>query len=281
MSNVTRLGTAGTDQYFLGYGQAEQERLQRQADELAGEARSLFARIGIPAGARVLEIGCGPRGSLDLLADVVGPAGAVLGVDRNEDAVALAQTFIAGRRLGNVEVLHRDARHTGLARATFDVVTARLVLVNVPHPEEIVKEAVALTRPGGVVAFHEGDYASYLCDPPLSAWTRLVEILSAYSGSNGIDLCIGRRVPRLLREAGLTNVRVEPIVHVYPDGHSRRPLLIDFVENLRERVIEAGLTTASELSELTSEVRRHLANPDTLVVSHLFLQAWGRRPIGA
>ena len=58
---------AEVDQYFLGYRQAEQERLQRQALELAPEAQWLFDQIGVQSGARVVEIGCGPQGCLELL----------------------------------------------------------------------------------------------------------------------------------------------------------------------------------------------------------------------
>jgi ubiquinone/menaquinone biosynthesis C-methylase UbiE len=71
-----------------------------------------------------------------------------VGVERSAEAVALAGTLIAQRNLQNVDGLEADARSTGLPRASFDVVTSRLVLVNVPHPDRIVAEAVALARPG-------------------------------------------------------------------------------------------------------------------------------------
>ena len=266
------------DQYFLGYREAEQVRLQRQAQELAHEARALFDRIGVPPGARVVEIGCGPQGCLDVLAERVGPSGHVVGVERSEDAVGLARRLVADRGLANVEVLHGDARATGLRRGAFDVSTARLVLVNVPQPEEIVAEAVALVRPGGVVAFHEADWGAHVCDPPLPAWTRSLELLEAYSRSNGIDLFVGRRLPRLLREAGLRDVRVTPLIHVYPPGHGRRTIMFDFVENLSERLLAQKLIAERELDDLKSALKGHLEDPNTLVVSHLFFQAWGRTP---
>jgi SAM-dependent methyltransferase len=266
------------DQYFLGYRGAEQARLQRQAQELAHEARALFDRIAIGAGARVVEIGCGPQGCLDLLAERVGPSGRVVGVERSEDAVGLARRLVVDRGLANVEVLHGDARATGLPRGAFDVATARLVLVNVPHPEEIVAEAVALVRPGGVVAFHEADWGAHLCDPRLPAWTRLVDLLDAYSRPNGIDLFVGRRVPRLLRQAGLRDVQVSPLIHVYPPGHGRRTIMLDFVENLSDRLLTQELVGERELADLKADLRRHIDDPDTLIVSHLFFQAWGRKP---
>jgi hypothetical protein len=59
------------DPYFLGHRQAEQERLQIQGRELAAEANWLFDQLDLPLGAQVIELGCGPRGCLDLLAERV------------------------------------------------------------------------------------------------------------------------------------------------------------------------------------------------------------------
>ena len=125
------------DQYLLGYRRAEQERLQSQAQMLAGDARKLLAQIGTLTGARVVEIGRGPRGCLDLLAERAGPSGTVTGV-RSEEAVQLARRFVADRNLANVEVIHGDGRATSLPRGAFDLATARQVFVNVPHPEQII-----------------------------------------------------------------------------------------------------------------------------------------------
>jgi cyclopropane fatty-acyl-phospholipid synthase-like methyltransferase len=105
------------DQYVLGYRQAEQERLQRQAQELAHESTWLFDQMGVAAGMRVVEIGCGPHGCLELLAGRVAPSGSVVGVERSADAVELARKLVSERGLKDVDVLCRDARSTQLPRA--------------------------------------------------------------------------------------------------------------------------------------------------------------------
>jgi SAM-dependent methyltransferase len=266
------------DQYVLGYRRAEQERLQQQAQDLAHESNWLLDQIGVGKGARVVEIGCGPHGCLELLSERVGPSGSVVGVERSQDAVDLARHVISERGLKNVEVLCRDARFTQLPRGSFDLATARLVLVNIPEPQQIVAEAVALVRPGGCVALHEADWIAHVCDPPSDAWTALVELFVRYSEKNGIDPFIGRKLPRFLRDAGLVDVRVNPIVHVYPPGHGRRTILLDFAENLSERIVDAKLTRESTLTDLKAALRRHLDDPETLVVSHLFFQVWGTKP---
>jgi ubiquinone/menaquinone biosynthesis C-methylase UbiE len=270
---------AQSEQYLLGHSLAEQERLRQQSQQLADEARWLLDQLDIPPGARVIDLGCGPQGILDLLSERVGPDGTVVGLERNERVLQQARTFVADNHLTNVEVLQGDAKVTRLPRGSFDLVHARLVLVNVPEPEQIVAEMVALARPGGVVALHEADYAPHLCEPPLPAWDRLFQVYENYSRMNGIDLFVGRRVPGMLRAAGLVDVQTNPVIHLYPHGHPRRMIFPQFVENVRDRLLAQGLLPEEELAGLMATLRNHLEDPHTLVVSHLFFQVWGHKPI--
>jgi SAM-dependent methyltransferase len=266
------------DQYFLGHASEEQQRLQQQAHELAGESEWLFDQIGVAPGARVVEIGCGPQGCLELLSERVGPDGSVVGVEISDEAVELARAFLEERGIANAGVVHGDAKSAALPRESFDLATARLVLVNIPEPETLVAEMVALVKPGGVVALHEADWRPHVCDPPLPEWDRLMAALEAYATANGIDLFVGRRLPRLLAEAGLADVRVNPLIHAYGPGHSRRPIFLQFVNNLRDRIVAQGLISETELADCTAALARHLDDPATLVLSHVFVQAWGRKP---
>ena len=64
---------------------------------------------------------------------------------------------------------------------------------------------------------------------------------------------------------------------MYPPGHGRRTILLDFVENLSGRLVETGSVVPDELEALKGSLRQHLDDPNTLVGSHLFLQAWGHK----
>jgi len=270
-----------TDPYLLGRNQNEVERLRKQVKELHAEARWLLDRLNVPRGAKAIDLGCGPQGILDLLSEHVGPEGAVVGLEKSAEFVTAAQEFVKDRRLSNVEILRADAKATGLPRDSFDLAHARLVLVNVPEPERIVAEMVGLVRPGGLVASHEADYLPHLCDPPSPAWNRLFEIYEAYSRASGIDLFVGRKTHRMFRAAGIVDVQVNPVIHVYPHEHNRRTIFWDFINNVRDRVLAHGLVSEGELSGLMNDLKHHLDDPGTLVVSHLFFQVWGRKPGGS
>ena len=141
-----------SDVYLLGRSHVEEERLRKQVQELAGETHWLLDQLHIRKGARAIDLGCGPRGALDLLSARVGHLGIVVGLEKSENFIRLAWKFVADRQLTNVEIVQGDAKATNLPRESFDVVFARLVLVNVPEPEGVVKEMAALARPGVVVA---------------------------------------------------------------------------------------------------------------------------------
>jgi len=268
-----------SDQYLLGRRTAEEDRLARQILELEGEARWLLDRLEIQTGARAIDLGCGPRGGvLNLLAERVGPTGTVVGVEYSDHFVASARGFVAKQGMINVDVLQGDARATGLPRNSFDVAHMRLVLVNVPTPEQIIEEMVALVRPGGMVASHEADYSPHICDPPSRAWDRLLDIYKAYSAAHGIDLFVGRRTHRMLRDAGVADIQINPVIHAYPPGHNRRSIFWDFIQNTRDRMVAEGFAGEEELASLSDDLKRHLDDPHTLVISHLHVQVWGRKP---
>src|SRR5260370_10752064 len=95
--SIGGVGMQASEQYFLGHSPVEQRRLQQQAQELAQESTWLFDQIGIGPGSRVVEIGCGPQGCLELLSDRVGAEGYVIGVELSEPAVETARGFLADR----------------------------------------------------------------------------------------------------------------------------------------------------------------------------------------
>ena len=264
--------------YALGSSAGESARLQRQAGELAAGSAALLDRVRLRPGQAAIDLGCGPRGILDLLAGRVAPAGRVVGLDADPAHAAMAAEFAATRGLSSVGIITADARATGLPAGSFDLVHARTLLVNLPGPAAVVAEMMRLARPGGWVASLEPDTEHTLCYPPHPAFHRLCEIFTVAFRRNGADPWIGRRVPGLLRQAGLADVGVEAKAQMYPHGNSRRTIRLDLVRSMRPQVLEMELASAAELDELDTAARAHLDNPHTVVIYGLLFLTWGRKP---
>ena len=175
--------------YTLGSSQDESARLLRQADELAPDSAALLDRVGLRPGQSAIDLGCGPRGILDLLAGRTSPGGRVVGLDADRAHTAMAAGFVSDHGLGDVQIVTADARQTGLPSGSFDLVHARTLLINVPEPAVVVAEMVRLAKPGGRVAVAEPDTEHALCYPPHPAFERMCEIFhAAFHASNLIPI---------------------------------------------------------------------------------------------
>jgi ubiquinone/menaquinone biosynthesis C-methylase UbiE len=264
--------------YSLGSSTGESERLQRQADELAPDSEAVLARVGLRAGHSAIDLGCGPRGIIEVLHERVSPGGRVVGLDSDPAHVAMATELVTQRGLGGVEIVQADARDTGLPDDSFDVVHARTLLINVPRPDEVLVEMVRVARPGGWVVSVEPDCETGIFYPPHPAFDRLAELFTVAFSRNGADPLIGRRLAELYRQAGLQDVSIEARAHVFPLGHSRRMNRPDLVRTLRPQILALGIADEQELDELDADAREHLDNPDVVAVPHLTFLARGRKP---
>ena len=150
----------------------------------------------------------------------------MVGIDREKRYLEIARQELDARGLDGVELVAADATATDLAPASFDLVHERLVLNNVPQPDAVVAEMVRLTRPGGHVAVQDVDWLTWTCLPEHADWNLLREKAAAvWSG----DVHLGRRLPALLRGAGLVDVEMVPHLRVFRPGEPYHRLLVRFI----------------------------------------------------
>ncbi|MFF1561738.1 methyltransferase domain-containing protein [Streptomyces sp. NPDC058279] len=264
------------DKYLMGAATSELDRMLFQGEMFRPEAERLLDRCGPGPGGRAVDVGCGPLGILDMLSDRVGPGGEVVGLDVQPAMLDLARRLVTERKLDNVRLVEADAAATTEEAGRFDFVHTRLVLMNVPHSDAVLNAMVTLGRPGGTVAVQDVDWLTRVCDPPHPAWTKVVDLIAELWRLNGMDVHLGRRLPRLLRGAGLTDVQVDAGIRVFQRDHPYHTLVVDRAELCRDALVERRLTSHDELDQLTGALREHLAHPDTVVVHPVLFQAWGR-----
>ena len=261
--------------YVWGTEAIERERLLEQVKLYVPEATWLLDHLALKPGSRAIDLGCGPLGILDLLSERVGPGGAVSGVEWEARFVHMANELAAERGLDNVRVTVGDATATTHPANAFQFVHERLLLIVVPEPRKVISEMVRLAEPGGIVAVEEVDVGSWTCEPVHPAWSRLFASFETLYTHDGKDLRIGRRLPGLLRAAGLENVGCKAHARLNGPGDFHQQQLLVFVKLFWKQIVDQGLVGEGELSALYERLDRHLADPATLVVSPLLFQAWG------
>ena len=185
--------------------------LAAQADAIWPQERPLFDRYRLPPDASVLDAGCGTGEISFRLAQAL-PQARVLGVDLIDDHLQRARE--RSRPLGErVRFENRSIFALGLPAASFDLVLCRHVLHAIPHADRALAEMVRVTRPGGWLHLIAEDYLMIHFEPrqldPDDLWG---EGPRRFGDAMGTDLRIGRRVYRMLRRLGLTNITVDYVV---------------------------------------------------------------------
>ena len=265
-----------TGNYPIERRAGEIDRLRMQAAALEFDAGVMLDRIGVAPGWRCLDLGCGAGGILELLARRVGDAGRVVGLDADPVFLEHARQALRGRR--NVELVQGNAYDTGLPRAGFDLVHVRFLAGTAGRAQELLREAIALARPGGTVALQEPDTSTLKCHPPHPAWERLAQTLDQAFASVGSDVRLGQRLYPLMRSAGLAELAYRPFFVGFRAGEPMADYLPATIESLRGTILRHRLLGETELDRLLAACRKHLAEPDTVSTYVTVVQVWGRVP---
>src|SRR3981081_2453148 len=176
--------------YILGQSPDEVRRLTVQAAALKPITERLLREAGLAAGMRVLDLGCGTGDVAILAAKLVGPKGAVVGIDRSSDILGFAR-----ERAG--------AREDFPAPLPFDLAIGRYVLVHQADPSTFIRAVASHVRPGGIVAFHEiALYGECESLPPIPVWHQTWRWIVAAFVSVMAHPDAGGRMMTHFRDAG-------------------------------------------------------------------------------
>lgn len=226
--------------------------------------------LGLGDGWRCWEVGAGGVCVLRGLAERVGPGGRVLATDIDVSWSELA----AG---GCVEVRRHDVVRDAPPAEAFDLVHARLVLVHLEDRATALRNMIAALRPGGVLVIEDADPAlqPLACPdergPAEELANRLRIRMRSLLAERGADLAYGRTLPRLLREAGLAQVRAEAY---FPIAASACAVLeAASVRHVRSQLLDAGLATADEIETHLE----NLASGELDLMLAPMITAWGRK----
>jgi len=216
-----------------------------------------------------------------LVARLVGPKGAVLGVDRSADAVAIAEQRAQSAGLHNVTFVARDLQALRVGYE-FDAVVGRLVLMYFADPVAMLRRVIDCVRPGGLVAFHEMDIESATSEPavPLVQLSirRIIETFRRARANPRMGLML----PQVFRRAGLGIPRT--ILHGRlgeADDHATCEQLAAVTRSLLDPMQQLGVATEDEvqIETLADRLREAATKADATIVPPLFVGAWSRKPV--
>ncbi len=191
--------------------EAPEQSLERMNRFQEPEARRLIADLGLPAGSRGLDVGCGVGLFALWLAEAIGHPGRVLGIEPEAARVESARALVGARLLaGRLEFARGDGTAIPLPERSVDWVWCGDVLHHILDTERALREFLRVVRPGGTIVVKESQLLSALFlpgHPELERRIQLAEIQRTLDEGGGRSFQERRQTTLAsLRAVGLTDV---------------------------------------------------------------------------
>jgi 2-polyprenyl-3-methyl-5-hydroxy-6-metoxy-1,4-benzoquinol methylase len=264
--------------YVLGHSAEELNRLIEQARLFGELTEEIFVRAGIGAGMRVLDVGCGAGDVSFLLARIVGPSGAVVGVDRSEEAVAMATARAQAMGLTQVSFSQGDIEDISLDQPV-DAAVGRFVLMYSAEPSKTLRRVAANVRAGGIVAFQEMNVAEAKSFPQVDLFEQSMRRIIETLHEEKVKTLMGLRLYQTFVGAGLPPPQMIMGARVEGSADSLGyQIVAQVVKSLLPVMEKLGVATEKEIQieTLAQRLRDEVLSRGAVIVLPPLVGAWTR-----
>ena len=264
---------SGERDYLLGTHDEEVERLALQHRVWRPRALDAWRRAGFTEGQALLDVGCGPGHATLDLAEIVGPSGQVVAIDRSRRFLDALEAARLRRGLANITSHEVDLDEGDLPAAAADGAWSRWVFAFVKRPRDLLARVGEALRPGGVLVAHEYfHYSTWGLAPRSPEIEEFVGVVTASWRASGGEPDVGLEMPRWLQELGFEIRSLRPIIDVVPPT--------SYVWEWPKAFIDVGLRRLTDLGEIAPDRARAIseafaaaeAAPHTLMITPAVLE---------
>jgi SAM-dependent methyltransferase len=264
------------DDYVLGTEQDEIERLGLQHRVWRARMLDAWRRAGIGIGQTVIDVGAGPGYASADLAEIVGPGGRVVALERSQRFLEALEDRARRLKLGNIEAREHDVCAQSFGEDVADAAWCRWLLSFVAEPQRTVCHIARALKPGGVAVFHEyADYGAWQMmprDPDVDRFRDLV-MLSWREAGGEPDVCLS--LPQWLAAERLEVAEVRPLIEIVGRGDFAWQWPAAFMATNARRLRELGYVGEEEAHRLATALERVPAG--ALMVTPLVVEIVARK----
>jgi SAM-dependent methyltransferase len=259
--------------YVLGTHGEELARLGLQHRVWRPVVLDCWQRAGITVGKRVLDIGAGPGYAAVDLAEIVGPTGEVVALERSRNFVRAMREACRARSLTNIRTHELDLMTDDLPKGRYDFSWCRWVVSFVRDPVLLIKKLTGVMRKSSVAIFHEyGHYETWRFFPRLPSQERFREhVIETWRESGGEpDGAAG--LPALLSANGFVIRSATPHIFCVRPTEYMWQWPATFIEVYLPRLIEMGRIDQKFADKVRVDLASAEANPNALMTTPLVLE---------
>lgn len=248
--------------YVLGTHDEEIARLGVQHRVWRDKVLDVWTRAGFTSGQTIADIGCGPGYATLDLAEIVGPTGRVIAIERSRRFLDALESAAHARGLTNITTYERDLDADGLPDVQVDATWCRWVAAFVMRPRDLAAAVHRVVRPGGVAVFHEYlDYAAWRLLPRSAEFEEFVRVVIETWRKSGGEPDIGLNLGAWLEESGFHIEQYRPIVEVISPADAAWQWPQAFFDVGLRRLVDIGAFSAERAAAVADAMRAHVASP--------------------
>jgi ubiquinone/menaquinone biosynthesis C-methylase UbiE len=247
----------------------EIERLRDQALSTWAKEARLLKWWGLTDGMSVIDVGAGPGFVTGELLDAF-PTSRITALEIDPVMIERAEKYLSTKDTARLDILKGSVMATGLPDDSFDFAIARYLLQHLPDPVGAAREVHRILKPGGKFVVLDVDDDEHLWvpeDPP--ELKAMDERWRAEHSAKGGDRFIGRKLLRILQQAGFRNCTIEALV-LHSDEVGMDFLAPQTSAENYQSELESGMITQREL-DLLLEMEELRRGPDGIIMLLIFI----------
>lgn len=264
-------------EYVLGTDDAELARLGLQQEVWGAVTARFLDRCDLRAGARVLDVGCGPGFVLGELRRRVGEAGEVVGLDASPRWGEVVRGLVDERGWENVRFVEASLEDHDPGEGRYDLIFARWVLGFLPDPLAQVRRLARALAPGGVLAVQDYNHEGVSLFPESEGFRAIVRATRALYATRGGDTWLGARLPGMFRACGLGDQAFDTDVLAGSPGSPAFRWADAFFPHHSQGMVDAGVLSADERSLFLTEWEQRRSDPAATFFSPIVVSVAGKK----
>jgi SAM-dependent methyltransferase len=259
--------------YVLGTHDEELARLGLQHRVWRPVVLDCWQRAGITVGKRVLDVGAGPGYAAVDLAEIVGPTGEVLALERSHNFIRAMEAACHTRSLANVKIHEADLMTDDLPAGDYDFAWCRWVVSFVNDPALLIRKLARVMPRGSRSIFHEyGHYETWRFLPRLPMQERFREHVIATWRESGGEPDGAARLSELLSDNGFAISSARPHIFCLRPGDYMWQWPVTFIKIYLPKLVEMGRIDEEFAEAVRADLAAAEKNPNILMITPVVLE---------
>lgn len=254
--------------YVLGTHDDELTRLGIQHRAWRSAAQAAWKTAGIGMGQTVVDVGCGPGYATRDLAELVGPTGQVIAIDKSDKFLGALEAERGRQNLDQIKIVRADLDNDAFPAASADAAWARWVFAFLKQPQQLLARIASAIHPGGVIVIHEYfHYSTWRPTRPSPTHKQFVEAVMVSWRDNGGEPNIALPLLDWLEALNFELRRVQPIIDIIEPGYPKWEWAKSFLKVGRDRLVELGYLTQDQSDSIWQAFQSFETTPGARMIT--------------